>query len=820
MRKVCLVNLLVIKSGQKSVLFFLLLLIINSIYAQDEGTRVRKCIDHGWKFHYGHANDPVRDFGFGISNIFSKTGKADNSAIAPGFNDTGWRSVDLPHDWAVELPFVKSDNPDVMAHGYKPVGGLFPETSVGWYRRSLEISPSDSGKRFFLQFDGVSRDAAFWLNGFYLGRNESGFIGVNFDVTDYVRFNDRNILVVRVDATQYEGWYYEGAGIYRHVWLSVTDPLHFIDDGLQIQTKVINDVADVLMTAEIRNDAEFQQRTDVRFRIFDHSGKEIAPDSVIKNVHVASHSTLSVTCLLRLTNFKPWSPDHPTLYTMFVNLSDGGRIGDCMKTHFGIREVVFDPEKGFFINGESLKILGVNCHQDHAGVGTAYPDNLHYYRIRLLKEMGVNAYRTSHHPPAPELLEACDSLGMLVLDEHRLLNSSPEYESQLTRLIRRDRNHPSVFLWSIGNEEGMVQTNGNGKRIALSLMAIQKKLDPSRTSTYAADLPNIYTGINEVIPIRSFNYRQYAVADYHKSHPEQPVLGTEMGSTVTTRGELFRDTVRCYLPDQDITAPWWASTAEEWWQLCAVQPWWMGGFIWTGFDYRGEPTPFTWPNIHSHFGVMDMCGFPKNIYYYYKSWWSKDDVLHISPHWNLEGKVTPGEMVKVWVNTNAEHAELFLNGKSMGRKENPQNGHLEWDVPYTPGQLSVTGYRNGRQLSGKVETTGKPYEIKLLLDSLAGQVMGGNAVVVNVVVMDEAGRMVPDANDQIQFSVTGNVKILGAGNGDPSSHEADHPLGNQISRKLFNGKCQIILQVEGLHGDFVLIARSDAIKEDLLSLKW
>jgi beta-galactosidase len=246
----------------------------------------------------------------------------------------------------------------------------------------------------------------------------------------------------------------------------------------------------------------------------------------------------------------------------------------------------------------------------------------------------------------------------------------------------------------------------------------------------------------------------------------------------------------------------------------------MGGFIWTGFDYRGEPTPFTWPNIHSHFGVMDMCGFPKNIYYYYKSWWSKDDVLHISPHWNLEGKVTPGEMVKVWVNTNAEHAELFLNGKSMGRKENPQNGHLEWDVPYTPGQLSVTGYRNGRQLSGKVETTGKPYEIKLLLDSLAGQVMGGNAVVVNVVVMDEAGRMVPDANDQIQFSVTGNVKILGAGNGDPSSHEADHPLGNQISRKLFNGKCQIILQVEGLHGDFVLIARSDAIKEDLLSLKW
>ena len=292
---------------------------------------------------------------------------------------------------------------------------------------------------------------------------------------------------------------------------------------------------------------------------------------------------------------------------------------------------------GLFVNGKYVKIKGVCDHQDHAGVGSALPDYLQYYRIQLLKDMGANAYRTSHNAPTPELLDACDSLGMLVLDEQRLLNSSPEYIGQFERLIQRDRSHPSVFMWSIGNEEGWIQTNSTGKRIAQTLLAKQKELDPSRLSTYAADVANIFTGVNEVIPVRGFNYRISGVDPYHKDHPKQPILGTEMGSTVTTRGIYTKDTINAYVPDEDITAPPWANTAEQWWTLAADRKWWMGGFVWTGFDYRGEPTPYEWPNINSHFGIMDMCGFPKNIYYYYQSWWTDKDVLHISPHWNWKG---------------------------------------------------------------------------------------------------------------------------------------------------------------------------------------
>ncbi|HWW38001.1 DUF4982 domain-containing protein, partial [Pedobacter sp.] len=403
-----------------------------------------------------------------------------------------------------------------------------------------------------------------------------------------------------------------------------------------------------------------------------------------------------------------------------------------------------------------------------------------------------NAYRTSHHAPTPELLEACDSLGMLVMDEQRLLNSSPEYISQFEQLIKRDRNHASVFMWSIGNEEGLIQTNSVGKRIAQTLLAKQKELDPYRTSTYAADLANVFTGVNEVIPVRGFNYRQFAVADYHRDHPGQAVIGTEMGSTVTTRGIYVKDSIAGYVPDQDITAPWWASKAEDWWTLAAGNPYWMGGFIWTGFDYRGEPTPYEWPNINSHFGVMDVCGFPKNIYYYYQSWWTDRDVLHLSPHWNWKGK--EGQPVEVWVNTNAETVELFLNGKSFGKKTMPKNSHLKWSIPFQPGTLSAVAYKKGKKLTAKVETTGDAYRLVMKASRQEITADGKDAVVVNVTALDKQGREVPDANSVVEFSLKGDLKIIGVGNGDPSSHESDKSENGTWKRSLFNGKCQIILQ--------------------------
>jgi beta-galactosidase len=403
---------------------------------------------------------------------------------------------------------------------------------------------------------------------------------------------------------------------------------------------------------------------------------------------------------------------------------------------------------------------------------------------------------------------------MLVLDEQRLLNSSPEYLNQFERLIKRDRNHPSIFLWSIGNEEGYVHTNSTGKRIAQTLLAKQQELDPTRTSTYAADLANVYKGINEVIPIRGFNYRQFAVADYHRDHPNQPVLGTEMGSTVTTRGIYEKDSVNAYVPDQDITAPWWASKAETWWTLAAENPYWLGGFVWTGFDYRGEPTPYEWPNVNSHFGLMDVCGFPKNIYYYYQSWWTDKDVLHLSPHWNWKGK--EGKPIEVWVNTNAEQVELFLNGKSLGKKDMPRNSHLTWMVNYQPGTLSAIAYKKGRKLTAKVETTGAPAQLVLTPNKTSLLADGQDISVINISVIDKKGRVVPTANNLIQFKVTGAAKIIGVGNGDPSSHEADQfKDGEVMQRHLFNGKAQVILQA----GTQINDLNFEAISEGLSPVK-
>ncbi len=767
--------------------------------------------DDDWKFHLGHAADVKKDFNYGIPNVFAKSSKSEgNTPMTDKFDDSNWQTVQLPHDWAVALPFVQSPDGDVMGHGYKPVGGLFPETSIGWYRKSFSVARSDSSNRFVIRFDGVYRNSQAWVNGFYLGINESGYSGVSYDITDYLYFDKPNIVTVRVDATQYEGWFYEGAGIYRHVWLEQYNNLHFAEGGVFVHTDVQQSTATVHLETTIENKNLKKANATVSFYIMDRTGKKMASGPQ-RPFSVGAFDETKVD--QSVTLFKPhlWSLEDPYLYRVVAQIRSGGKIIDSVVTRLGVRKVVINSTQGLLLNGKPVKIHGVNCHQDHAGVGSALPDYLQYYRIRLLKEMGVNAYRTSHNPPTPELLEACDSLGMLVLDENRLLNSSPEYLDQLERLIRRDRNHPSVFLWSIGNEEFYVQWNSNGRRVAQTLIEKQRQLDPTRTCTYASDLANVFPGINEVIPVRGFNYRGPAMAAYHNDHPTQPIMGTEMGSTVSTRGTFLRDSVIGYLPDQDISYPWWASTAEQWWSVAAEQPWNMGGFVWTGFDYRGEPTPFQWPNINSHFGILDMCGFPKNIYYYYQSWWSGKDVLHISPHWNWKGH--EGQNIAVWVNSNLENVELFLNGKSLGKKTMTRNSHLNWSVPYEAGKLEAVGEKAGRKVTTFIETTGAPVEIVLTTDQKSIRADGRDATVINVTARDSEGREVPDANLPVQFSLSGDAKIIGVGNGDPSSHEADqYPAGQTWQRSLFNGKCQVIVQAGRKTGAFKLSATAAGLK--------
>lgn len=775
-----------ISNGIKTLLLCIFVLV--SLFSQE---RKKIDLDDDWKFHFGHASDPSKDFNYGLAVIYSKTGKSEQTAIDPNFDDSGWRMVQLPHDWAVELPFIQSPNLDVMAHGYKPVGGFFPETSIGWYRKSFIIASSDSGQRFSIQFDGIYRDAIVWLNGHFVGNNKSGYVGKTYDVTDIVNYNKPNVLVVRVDATQYEGWFYEGAGIYRHVWLNQSKNFHIANDGIFVHTDVDKSFATVTVEAAIENQILSETKGTIQNMIVDRNGTVIAKSEEAP-FSMSVNEKKTVKQRLEVKNPHLWSLDDPYLYRAVSIVRSSEVMIDRITTRFGIRTIVVDARNGVTLNGKAIKIKGVNCHQDHAGVGIALPDYLQYYRIQLLKDLGANAYRTSHNAPTPELLNACDSLGMLVLDETRLLNSSEEYIDQFERLLRRDRNHPSVFMWSIGNEEGYVHTTGVGKRIALTMLAKQQELDPTRISTYAADFANIFQGINEVIPVRGFNYRVNGIIPYHNDHPNQPIVGTEMGSTVTTRGVYEKDTVNCYLPDQDITFPWWANRAEDWWPLAAENSWMMGGFVWTGFDYRGEPTPYQWPNINSHFGLMDMCGFPKNIYYYHESWWKDENVLHISPHWNWRG--SEGKQIKVWVNSNADSVELSLNGKSLGTKQMIRYSHLEWDVEYAPGTLKAVGFKNGMKIMSQIETTGKPYEIFLAPSKSFMTADGKDAAVVNVRVIDKEGREVPDAQNIIQFSIQGNAKIIGVGNGDPSSHEPDKCDDGKWQRKLFNGKCQVILQ--------------------------
>ncbi len=782
-------------------------LLFSTVPAQTSFTRKHINFDNDWKFHFGNGAEPSKDFNYGLIAIFSKSGKTDNTALDLKFKDADWRSLDLPHDWVVELPFVNSANSDVESHGYKPVGGLYPETSIGWYRKHFIANKKDSGQRFQIQFDGIFRDAIIWINGFYLGNNKSGYVGSSYDITDFINYDKDNVVAVRVDASQYEGWFYEGAGIYRHVWLNQYNNTHIANGGVFIYSKIQKNTAEINIETTVENQNLSSSTCTVSAVIADRNGKVIGQTKE-QQLRLNINENKTVKQKIIVSDPKLWTLDDPYLYRVTSTIRSAEKNIDSKTTTFGIRTIEIKPI-GVFLNGKYIKIKGTNNHQDHAGVGSALPDYLQYYRIGLLKEMGANAYRTSHNAPTPELLEACDSLGMLVLDEQRLLNSSSEYMSQFERLVKRDRNHPSIFLWSIGNEEGWIQTTTTGRRIAQTLLAKQKELDPTRTSTYAADVPNVFHGVNEIIPVRGFNYRQFAVADYHQAHPTQPIIGTEMGSTVSTRGIYVKDSVIGYLPDQDITAPWWASTAETWWPLAAKNNFWLGGFVWTGFDYRGEPTPFKWPNINSHFGLMDMCGFPKNIYYYYQSWWSDKDVLHISPHWNWNGK--EGQPLDVWVNSNADDVELFLNGKSLGKKNMPRNSHLQWNVNYEPGTLEAIGFKNGKRITTKVETTGKPTEVVITPYKTTMLANGKDATVINVTVIDKQGREVPDADNLIQFTLKGDAKIIGVGNGDPSSHEPDKVFDNKWQRKLFNGKCQFIVQ-SGTTEDFVHIeAASDGL---------
>ncbi len=769
-----------------------------------ESPRAHRSLDAGWKFHLGD------DWPQALR--LDKAGESGGPA-GEKFNDTSWRTLDLPHDWAIELPFDRNAD---TSHGFKPVGPGFPKNSVGWYRRTFELPKEDAGQRIWLTFDGVFRDATVWVNGWLVTRHEGGYYGFREDITDIVRFGGKNLITVKVDASKFEGWFYEGAGIYRHVWLDQTAPVAIAPDGVFVYSQFFGnapkgDVAIHIKTTIQTTNNEPSNKNEngmplsgmIRQQLFDPSGALIG-DSIGKNFTGVSREQVSyyqdrhdgiynqreVYCsfLLGIESFahdswRPdimiqkepvlWSPESPKLYKLVTTISDGGKVLDRKETEFGIRTFAFDKDKGFLLNGQHYELNGTCNHQDMAGVGAALPDALQYFRVAKLKEFGCNAYRTSHNPPTPELLDACDHLGMIVMDESRLLGSDAQNLAKWESQIRRDRNHASVGIWSVANEEFFVQSSPQGGNVARTMQALVKSLDPTRPVTYAAPQGDTFDGINGVIEVRGWNYHIGQDMDnYHAKHPEQPNVGTEQASTVSTRGIYENDKARGYVSAYDVNAPSWAHTAERWWSYFADRPWLSGGFVWTGFDYRGEPTPYAWPCINSHFGVLDVCGFPKDNFYYYQSWWTTNIVLHLLPHWNWPGKA--GREIRVDALSNCEEVELFLNGASLGKQPMKRNSKLTWKVTYAPGTLSAKGFNGGQLVAEqKIETTGAAAAVQLTPNRSTINADGEDVSVITVSVADASGRVVPTAGNQLDFAIEGAGKILGVGNGDPSSHEPD-----------------------------------------------
>jgi len=769
--------------------------------------RERLLLDFGWRFHFGNAVDPAKDFNFVGS--FQKAGNF-LPAGSMAFDDSDWQPVDLPHDWAIELPF--QNDPALMSKGFYPLGRNYPENSVGWYRRVFELDAADAGKRITLEFDGAYRETMVVLNGFYVGRHSGGYDPFRFDVTDFANPGGRNVLLVRVDATSSDGWFYEGAGIYRHLWLVKTGPVHVKQWGTFVSSEIKSSSAVLSVRTEIENDTAAAREARVVSTVLDPAGKEVGK-AVTASVTIVAVGEQTLEQQITVSKPQLWSLEERNRYTLVTEVRSGGDAVDRYETRFGIRSIKFDAQKGLLLNGKPVKVKGTCNHQDHAGVGVALPDAVQYYRVRKLQEMGCNGLRTSHNPPTPELLNACDELGMLVFDETRMMSSNPEGLGQFENLVRRDRNHPGVFMWSMGNEEGTAASE-RGLGILTAMKAIAYRHDGSRPVSIAPPpMGTIGLGGLAMCDVTGYNYGDPQAEAYHKAHPDRPVIGTETVSAVCTRGIYITDPDKGFVSSYDPYTTTGRASAEGWWRFCNAREWLAGGFVWTGFDYRGEPSPNGWPNISSQYGVIDTCGFPKDTFFYYKAWWTGKPVLHLFPHWNWAGY--EGKEIAVWVHSNLDKVELFLNGQSLGMEEMQKDRHLAWNVVYEPGVLEARGYKDGNVvLTERRQTTGGPTTLVLSTDRPEIAANGEDVAMFTVEVRDAKGLLVPITDNNVTFKVTGAGKLIGTGNGDPTDHAPD----KGSSRKAFGGLCMGIVQAAKTVGNITVDVSSPGLTPATLTI--
>jgi beta-galactosidase len=528
-------------------------------------------LDFGWKFQFGHGSDPARDLGLGRGQgDFAKSGEF--KFATDKFDDSKWRNLNLPHDWAVELPFVRDES--LQSHGYKPLGRNYPETSVGWYRRSLDLPASDSGRRIVLEFDGAFRDALVFINGYFIGRNNNGYAPFSFDISDFANYGGKNYLVVRMDASFGDGWFYEGAGIYRHVWLTKTDALHLGHWDSYVRTDVKGNATTLNLGTIVQNDGTSAETCRVRWQILDASGKIVATAEAAPQ-QIGEDSSATFVASAKLLNPALWSPETPNLYSAIVTVESVGKARDAERVSFGVRSLLWDADKGFFLNGKRVELKGTCNHHDHAGVGAALPDRLQWFRLAVLRDMGGNAVRTSHNMPTPEWVEACDRMGMMMMCETRLMSSTPEGLDQLEKMIKRYRNSPSIVIWSMGNEEFVMMPQPQGVRVIDKMIERSHELDPTRLCTAA--VPTAFdTRFPEQLDVMGFNYNLKVIDAWHKAHPKTPSVGSETASTISTRGIYQTDKPRNWLSAYDLNHTSWSELAEEWWKFYAAREWLAG----------------------------------------------------------------------------------------------------------------------------------------------------------------------------------------------------------------------------------------------------
>jgi beta-galactosidase len=743
------------------------------------------------------------------------------SQLSPAYDDRDWLRVDVPHDYVVEGPVTTSG-----ADGYK--------RDYGWYRKGFVAPVSSSGSRVWLEFDGVYRMSRYWLNGQEIGIHPSGYAHARFDVTDVLKSGE-NTLVVSVDPTLQEGWWYDGGGIYRHVRLMVAPDVHVAPDGVFVRSTIpdckegVTAPATLNVGLTINNFRQEAVSADIENEVLDAARKVVLANKTKQELAAGENNSKWV---LQMPAAKLWSCEHPELYSLRTTVSLDGKVVDVVSTSFGVRKIEFHAERGFLLNDRPVKIKGTANHQNHAGVGSAIPERLHVWRLEQLKKMGSNAIRYCYQLD-PIVYETCDRLGILVMGEFRQFGDT--YEGKVSKKtstdglrdqiqqVKRDRNHPCIILWCLGNEEGAVSEYSIGARMTTAIKTMVDAHDGTRLTTKAVVSGYAPEGICGAVDVVGMNYHATYFDRVRASFPSKPFIGTEACSEVATRGfydrtifknkmggpDLHGDVKRGYLSSYSENGPGWWQSCEVNWKAVAERPWMAGTFIWTGFDYKGEPTPFgqpDQPSISSSFGILDSCGFPKDSYYYYKSWWTSEPVIHVFPHWNWPGK--EGREIPVWVHSNADEVELFLNGKSLGKKKMERNSHLEWNVPYAPGKLEAKGLSKGKEISDAVETTGEAAALALVPDRTALAADGADLAWVAVSVVDAQGRIVPTAGNRVRFSVSGPGNILGVGNGDSSCYEPD----KASQRSAFNGLCMVLVQTSRQTGDIVLTAESDGLK--------